>query len=129
MTEGACEKRARSSSTDEQKKRKIYTNPTQKGGFGFSYQARTIGGNPPGFMPDQYQPGREIEKVGHELLTYDYRNDLVHRTDKTLLFTAFSSSPQYSIVGNAEDNVLTKATPPKCRCVHIALLAQTVLKT
>lgn len=63
MTEGTDEKRTKSSMTDEQKKRKIYTNPSQKGGYGFSHQARTIGGNPPGFMPDQYQPGRVIEKV------------------------------------------------------------------
>lgn len=46
-----------------QSNKKIYTSPSQKGGFGYSFQSRTIGGNPPQFMPDKYQPGRQIEKV------------------------------------------------------------------
>jgi Domain of unknown function (DUF4586) len=40
----------------------FYTAPARKGGMGFSHKERTIGGNPPAYMPDEYQRGRELGK-------------------------------------------------------------------
>lgn len=51
----------RPSTTPADGKRKIYTSPTKKGGFGFPLQARTLG-VVEGYVPDPYQPGRIIER-------------------------------------------------------------------
>lgn len=40
----------------------LYTNPGKGGGMGFSHRDRTIGGNPPEYMPDTYQHGRQLGK-------------------------------------------------------------------
>lgn len=40
----------------------LYTNPGKGGGMGFSHKERTIGGNPPEYMPDTYQHGRQLGK-------------------------------------------------------------------
>lgn len=44
-------------------KRRIYTSPAKKGGFGFPIQDRTIGTDKLVYMPDEYAPGRSIDKV------------------------------------------------------------------
>ena len=43
-------------------KKNLYTNPGKRGGMGFAFTDRTIGRNPPAYMPDTYQHGREIGK-------------------------------------------------------------------
>ncbi|GMH33129.1 hypothetical protein BSKO_00963 [Bryopsis sp. KO-2023] len=58
--------KARNAKSDAEKRKKIYSSPAQKGGFGYPSQARTIGGNPPEYMADKYQFGRELEKVQTE---------------------------------------------------------------
>ena len=45
-------------------KKNLYVNPPRRGGCGSSLQDRTIGQNPPKYMPDPYQNGREL---GREL--------------------------------------------------------------
>lgn len=40
----------------------LYTNPGRRGGMGFSHKDRTIGQNPPTYMPDTYQHGRQLGK-------------------------------------------------------------------
>lgn len=40
----------------------LYTNPGRRGGMGFSHKDRTIGQNPPSYMPDTYQHGRQLGK-------------------------------------------------------------------
>lgn len=40
----------------------LYTNPGRGGGMGYSHKERTIGGNPPEYMPDTYQHGRQLGK-------------------------------------------------------------------
>ena len=45
-----------------QGKRKIYTSTAPKGGFGYPLSCRTLGDTLQ-YMPDEFQPGRAIEKV------------------------------------------------------------------
>jgi hypothetical protein len=45
-------------------KKNLYTNPGRRGGMGYSHAERTIGQNPPEYMPDTYQYGRQL---GREL--------------------------------------------------------------
>ena len=40
----------------------LYATPGKRGGMGFSHKDRTIGQNPPSYMPDTYQHGRELGK-------------------------------------------------------------------
>lgn len=58
----------------------LYTNPGKNGGMGYSHKDRTIGGNPPEYVPDTYQHGRQL---GKEL----------RRQARARIPKAFNSSP------------------------------------
>ena len=48
-------------------KKKIYTCPQKKGGFGYGLSERTIGGKPLAYMADEYQRGRILgRELRHE---------------------------------------------------------------
>lgn len=77
-------------------KKMIYTQPQREGGSGYSYAERTIGQNPPPYMPDEYQRGK--------LLGRDLR-----KKSRAAFGKAFNSAPNS---GGGYFNANPWAEPP-----------------
>jgi hypothetical protein len=86
----------------------LYTNPARKGGMGSSTKDRTIGQNPPEYMPDTYQHGREL---GREL----------RKAARARIPKPFNSSPnkgngyfnENPFKESSGPNYITKKDPPR----------------